>query len=287
MASSRDRQRKLARAKLDRQMARRAASLRRRRRIQAGIGATAALVLVLAGALWAGGVFDSKPADNLDAADETCLWVSQDSGANPEFTEVGKPEATGLPTEGVRTMTIGTNQGGPITAELDLAEAPCAAASISYLAGQGFYDNTVCHEITAEGALRCGDPSGSGFGGPTYTFPDDNIADTGDGPAYPAGTVAMIGAPKGANGSQFLIFFKDFDTDDPQYPVVGKVTDGMKVVEKIGKLPTVENANAEKVKPETDVVIESLTVSAPVAATVAPQPSDATSPQPSSSASAG
>ena len=184
-------------------------------------------------------------------------------------------------------MTIGTNQGGPITAELDLAEAPCAAASISYLAGQGFYDNTVCHEITAEGALRCGDPSGSGFGGPTYTFPDDNIADTGDGPAYPARDGRDDRGPEGANGSQFLIFFKDFDTDDPQYPVVGKVTDGMKVVEKIGKLPTVENTNAEKVKPETDVVIESLTVGAPVAATAAPQPSDATSPQPSSSASAG
>ena len=58
MASSRDRQRKLARARLDRQMARRAARMRRRRQIQAGVGAAAALLLIVAGAVWLGGGFD-------------------------------------------------------------------------------------------------------------------------------------------------------------------------------------------------------------------------------------
>jgi peptidyl-prolyl cis-trans isomerase B (cyclophilin B) len=71
-------------------------------------------------------------------------------------------------------MTVTTDQGGPITAELDLANSPCAAASIAHLASRAFYDNTKCHEITTEGALRCGDPTGTGLGGPTYTFPTEN-----------------------------------------------------------------------------------------------------------------
>ena len=62
MASSRDRQRKLARAKLDRQMARRAAAARRRRQIRAGVGAALALVLIVLGAVWALGGFDSEPS---------------------------------------------------------------------------------------------------------------------------------------------------------------------------------------------------------------------------------
>ena len=108
-------------------------------------------------------------------------------------------------------MTVTTNQGAPITAELDLTKAPCAAASIAYLAEQVFYDNTTCHEITAEGALHCGDPSGTGLGGPTYSFYDEDAADRapsaspasaspapGQPPAYPKGTVAMVANPPGS-----------------------------------------------------------------------------------------
>jgi peptidyl-prolyl cis-trans isomerase B (cyclophilin B) len=62
MASSRNRQRQLARAKLDRQTARRASKARRRRQLRAGIAVTIALIVIVVGALWLGGVFDSKPA---------------------------------------------------------------------------------------------------------------------------------------------------------------------------------------------------------------------------------
>lgn len=92
----------------------------------------------------------------------------------------------------------------------------------------------------------------------------------------------MISNPPGANGSQFLIFFKDFTTTDPKYPVIGKVTGGLDVVEKIGALPTVDNGTGAKVKPKTDVVIQSLTVGEPVTG-AAPAPSGA----PASSPSAG
>ncbi|MCW3817172.1 peptidylprolyl isomerase [Micromonospora sp. DR5-3] len=278
MASSRDRQRKLARAKLDRQMARRAAAAKRRRQIQAGIGTAVVLALIVVGSAWALGAFDSKPEQK--AAEDVCVWTPQDAAANTNLKDVGTPTTTGLPTSGTRAMTVTTNQGAPITAELDLTSAPCAAASISFLAGKSFYDNTKCHEITAEGALHCGDPSGTGLGGPTYSFYDENVPAApepspsaspapNEPPAYPKGTVAMIANPPGANGSQFLIFFKDFNPAKPAYPVIGKVTGGLDVVEKIGALPTVDNGSGAKVKPQTDVVIQSLTVGEPNAAPAA------------------
>ncbi|MER7270132.1 peptidylprolyl isomerase [Micromonospora carbonacea] len=284
MASSRDRQRKLARAKLDRQLARRAARTRRRRQIQAGVGAAVVLVLIVAGSAWALGAFDDDPKQDT-AAEDVCLWTPQDATANTNLKDVGTPATKGLPTSGTRALTVTTDQGAPITAELDLASAPCAGASIAHLAGKGFYDNTKCHEITSEGALRCGDPSGTGLGGPAYSFYDENVPVAPEAspsaspapdepPAYPKGTVAMIANPPGANGSQFLIFFKDFDPDKPAYPVIGKVTGGLDVVTKIGALPTVDNGSGAKVKPKTDVVIQSLTVGEPSTAP-APAPSGA------------
>ncbi|MET7752748.1 peptidylprolyl isomerase [Micromonospora sp. NPDC005367] len=294
MASSRDRQRKLARAKLDRQMARRAARVRRRRQIQAGVGAALILALIVVGSAWALGAFDSDPKENT-AAEEVCLWTPQDGTANTNLKDVGTPETTGLPTEGTRAMTVTTNQGAPITAELDLASAPCAAASIAHLASRSFYDNTKCHEIMAEGALHCGDPSGTGLGGPTYSFYNENVPDAPTPsasasptekrqPAYPKGTVAMISNPPGANGSQFLLFFKDYDPDEATYPIIGKVTGGLDVLEKIGKLPTVDNGAGAKVKPQTDVVLQSLTVSEPTSGAPATTPSDPASPPPSPNA---
>ncbi|MFC0528484.1 peptidylprolyl isomerase [Phytohabitans kaempferiae] len=270
MASSKDRQRKLARAKFDRQMARKAAQTRRKRRIQAGVGAALALVLIVFGTVWVLGGFDSEPTDT--AAADICTWTSQDAAANSNLKDAGLPPTKDLPTTGTRPMTITTDQGAPITVSLDVASAPCASTSLAYLAGNGFYDNTKCHEITAEGALRCGDPSGTGHGGPTYSFYNENVpsapepspspeAAAAQPAVYPKGTVALVGSPPGTNGSQFLIFFKDFSpTESPAYPIVGQVTAGLDVVEKIGQIKTVDNGSGANVKPEKDITIQSLTV---------------------------
>jgi peptidyl-prolyl cis-trans isomerase B (cyclophilin B) len=284
VASSKDRQRKLARAKLDRQMARRAAAARRRRQLRAGVGAALALLLIVLGSVWALGGFDR---DEEPTAASQCEWTPQNAADNQNLKDVGTPPTEGIPTDGTRPMTINTSKGGPIVVELDLAGAPCAAASFAHLAGRSFFDNTKCHEITTEGAVRCGDPSGTGQGGPTYTFfneyvPQQPTASASPGgsqpPTYPAGTVAMIGTAPGGNGSQFLMFFKDFTpTESPAYPVVGRVTNGLDVVKAIGAVETVDNGSGAKVKPKTDVVIESLTVG-PVA-------SDAATPTTTGSAS--
>ena len=276
MASSRDRARKLAREKLDRQLARRAGRQRRRRQIQAGLGAALALVLIVGGIAWLGGAFDGDdPVD--PTASEVCAWTPQNAESNPDLKDVGEPPTSGIPTAGTRPMTITTDQGAPIVVTLDLAAAPCTSASLSYLAGKQFFDNTTCHEITTEGAIRCGDPKGTGQGGPTYTVYNENTplaptpAPSASAPAtppaaplYPKGTVAMIGNPPGANGSQFLIFFKDFTPKtEPQYPIVGTVTGGLDTVTKIGKIPTVADSAGDKVTPKDKITVQSITVGEP------------------------
>ncbi|GGQ53889.1 peptidylprolyl isomerase [Couchioplanes azureus] len=283
MVSSKDRARKLAREKLDRQLARRAAKQRRRRQIQAGVGAAAALLLVVGGVAWLGGAFDSDKSGT-DAADsDVCAWTRQNASTNTSLKDVGEPPTSGIPTSGSRTMTITTDKGAPIVVSLDLVNAPCSAADLAYLAGKKFYDNTTCHELTTEGAIRCGDPSGTGQGGPTYSVYNENVplkpepeprpsgspapSKAPAAPLYPKGTVALIGDPPGTNGSQFLIFFKDFTPKgEPQYPIVGTVTGGMETVAAIGKIPVVANATGDKVKPKEKITVQSVTVGEPSAA---------------------
>jgi peptidyl-prolyl cis-trans isomerase B (cyclophilin B) len=287
VAPSKDRQRKLARAKFDRQQARRAGLERRRRRITAGVGTGLAVLLIIAGVAWAGGAFDSDETTEATEAGDTCLWTPQNAQTNTDLKEVGTPPTKDIPETGTETMTITTDKGDPIVVSMDAENATCAAASFTYLAGKQFFDNTTCHEITAEGAVKCGDPSGTGNGGPTYSFYDENLPagtpqpePSASAPAtaevtYPKGTVAMAGNPPGSNGSQFLVFFKDFTSADPKYSVVGTVTGGLDTVEKIGKIPTVEGDAGEKVTPKDKITIQSLTVGA--AATVAPSASAAQS----------
>ena len=289
MASSRDRARKLAREKLDRQQASRASRQRRRRQIQAGLGAALALALIVGGVAWLSGAFDGDdPVD--PTASDVCAWTPQNATSNPDLKDVGEPPTSGIPTEGTRPMTITTDKGAPIVVSLDLANAPCSSASLAFLAGKQFFDNTTCHEITAEGAIRCGDPKGTGQGGPTYSVYNENtpLAPTPEpsasaaaapaAPLYPKGTVAMIGNPPGANGSQFLIFFKDFTPKaEPQYPIVGTVTGGLDTVATIGKIATVANTAGDKVTPKDKITVQSITVGEPSAAPAATVPSAAPS----------
>jgi peptidyl-prolyl cis-trans isomerase B (cyclophilin B) len=281
VSSSKDRQRKLARAKLDRQMARRAVKERRRRRVLAGVGSGVAVVLIVAGIAWFGGAFSSDDDSATDAADkEICAWTPQSATSNTNLKDVGTPPTTGIPTSGTQTMTVTTNEGAPIVVTLHNDTAPCGAADLSYLASKQFYDNTDCHEITTYGALHCGDPSGTGLGGPTYSVYNENTPAAPDPtasgapaapktPLYPKGTVALIGDPPGTNGSQFLIFFKDYSPAEPQYPIVGSVTGGMDTVTKISKISTVADSAGEKVKPSQKITIKTLTVGASAAAPAA------------------
>ena len=104
-----------------------------------------------------------------------------------------------------RTFTLKTNCG-EIVIEADGVKAPVTVIALAALANGGFFNQTICHRLTTNNiyVLQCGDPSGTGSGGPAYTAPDENLP-TGSGNIYPAGSVAMANSGPGTNGSQFFI----------------------------------------------------------------------------------
>jgi peptidyl-prolyl cis-trans isomerase B (cyclophilin B) len=289
VASSKSRQRELARAKFHRQMARKAASERRRRQVWASVAGFVAVLLIAGGAAWAFGLFDKKAPV---AGPAICSWTPKPA-TDANARDVGTPPTTAdkIPTSGTRNMNI-TFDGGVVEVQLDLVKAPCTSASFAYLASKSFFDNTKCHRLLNEGAfvLQCGDPTASGQGGPAYQFLDENLPDPPQTPAadpsagpsaappaaattvvYPKGTVAMANSGPATNGSQFFIVFKDSEFP-PNYTRFGSVTKGLDVVEKIAAGGTVDNGQGEKSKPATDVFIQSLTVTE---VTTTPQPAPA------------
>jgi peptidyl-prolyl cis-trans isomerase B (cyclophilin B) len=233
----------------------------------------AAIVVVLLCAVVAVGVFvlrlsddattGSGPGDTTasTAAGGTCRWLPVEAASNVNVKDVGTPPQK-VPTNGVQQLTMTTNRG-VITVQVDTGKAPCAAASITHLAGRGFFDGTVCHRLTTEGikVLQCGDPSGTGMGGPAYQFSEENLPTAGGDP-YPVGTLAMAKtqAPH-TTGSQFFIVYGPTPIA-PEYTVLGKVTAGLDVVDAIGRGGAVDAAGntATDGTPKSPVTITALTV---------------------------
>jgi peptidyl-prolyl cis-trans isomerase B (cyclophilin B) len=119
---------------------------------------------------------------------------------------------------------------GVITVRMLTTKAPCTTYSFRFLASQAYYNVTHCHRLTLQGiyVLQCGDPTGTGSGGPGYAFNDENLT----GATYPAGTVAMANAGPNTNGSQFFFTWKDTKLA-PAYTPFGTVIGGMDVLQKI------------------------------------------------------
>jgi peptidyl-prolyl cis-trans isomerase B (cyclophilin B) len=124
---------------------------------------------------------------------------------------------------------------GELTFELDGAKAPQTVASFINLAKTGYWAPSPCHRVTTEGiyVLQCGDPTGTGQGGPGYTFGIENAPKDGK---YPTGVLAMARTQDpNSNGGQFFITYKEtqLPTDGGGYTIFGKVTKGLDIVEKI------------------------------------------------------
>jgi peptidyl-prolyl cis-trans isomerase B (cyclophilin B) len=233
-------------------------------------GAVVAAIVLLGGFVWlavSGTSHAKTSAGGSSAAGASCAWTPAATG-NTALTKTGTPPTKGLPASGTRDMTIATSQG-TITVKLDVTKAPCSAASFTYLASQKFFDNTTCHRLTTTGifVLQCGDPSGSGAGGPSYTYAHENLPSATAG--YPTGVVAMANAndPDG-NGSQFFIVYKDTPIDPStgqsvlpsQYTVIGIVSGGMDVVQKVAAAGADGSNGAGDGKPKLPVKISSVTV---------------------------
>jgi peptidyl-prolyl cis-trans isomerase B (cyclophilin B) len=179
----------------------------------------------------------------------------------PEATPEAAP-AVDLPNAGITesnkaTISFTTNQG-EIVIETTPSLAPLTVNAIAALAQKNYFDKTICHRLTTEGiyVLQCGDPTGTGTGGPGFNIPDENLPEAVEN-NYPAGTVAMANAGPGTSGSQFFLVYQD-TTLGPDYTIWGSITSGLDILKTIASAGVVDGGTDGA--PVSGVTIESTKV---------------------------
>ncbi|HEV3171964.1 MAG TPA: peptidylprolyl isomerase [Actinocrinis sp.] len=276
MASTKDRQRALERARYERVQAKiakqRKVQVRRRR-----VAVLTALAVVLVGGGIAWGVIAASSSSPSTPAAASSPSAAPSASASSTAEPVGyKASGTaaknvGIPTYDAAaaaapyTATIHTSRGDVVFTALT-TKAPYTTFSFEFLAGKNYFDNTPCHRLTTSGiyVLQCGDPTGSGSGGPGYQFQDENLnyfgaPDSSGSVTYKAGTVAMANSGAGTNGSQFFLVYKDSPLQ-PNYTPFGTITKGLDILQTIANGGS-DNANGTgDGKPKLAVTIESVTV---------------------------
>jgi peptidyl-prolyl cis-trans isomerase B (cyclophilin B) len=288
--ASSQRDKELARQRAERQAAREAAGGQRRRQRNTVLASVAAVGLVavaaVAGAASLGG--DGSGTDTVASATTTtapaaAAPASPSATAEPTAAASPTPSASAVapagdpgctyekteepaarevllpPVEGVELtqvydVTIATDRGD-IVFEMDSAQTPCTANNLRSLAHFRYFDDTACHRLTTEGieVLQCGDPTGTGSGGPGYSFADENL----EGATYPRGTVAMANAGPGTNGSQFFLVYGD-STLPPNYTPFGRVTKGLEILDEVAAAGTDDSNGAGDGRPKLPITIKTL-----------------------------
>lgn len=217
---------------------RRQAQVRARRRRVFALVAVVAIVALVGGTLVVSGVAGglggaADPTPTPAAAD--CPTASTQARSGGKLPDPAAAEDRSW----TATVQLCTGSGeSDLVVELDGAAAPQAVASFVSLADQGYFDGTGCHRLTTSGiyVLQCGDPTGTGTGGPGYSYgpienaPEDDV--------YPAGTIAMarVGGDGASMGSQFFVVYEDSTIPSDAaggYTVLGTVTSGLDAVQAV------------------------------------------------------
>ncbi|RDH75046.1 DUF4190 domain-containing protein [Mycolicibacterium moriokaense] len=185
-----------------------------------------------------GGLPAFDPPPNLGA---NCAYPTTTEPAS----KPNKPPRSGrVPTDPAKVSASMSTNRGNIGIQLDNAKSPCTVNSFASLAQQGYFDETSCHRLTTSavlGVLQCGDPSGTGTGGPGYRFANEyptnqyRMTDPAlKAPVeYPRGTLAMANQGSGTNGSQFFLVYQD-SMLPPTYTAFGTIDDtGLATLDKI------------------------------------------------------
>ena len=182
----------------------------------------------------------------------------------PAARDVGVPTFNAAAAEKTYTVTLQTNRGN-VVFTADGKDAPYTVYSFVYLAEKDYFNTTKCHRLTTTGiyVLQCGDPTGTGSGGPGYEFQDENLASLGTpvsgAVTYKAGMVAMANAGPGTNGSQFFLVYKDSPLT-PNYTPFGTITQGLGILKQVAAAGS-NNANGTgDGAPNEPVEIEKVTV---------------------------
>lgn len=146
---------------------------------------------------------------------------------------------------------------GSFTLELFAKDAPKTVNNFVFLAKNNFYNGIVFHRILETFMIQTGDPTGTGGGGPGYSFEDELT-----GPhKYVEGVVAMANAGPNTNGSQFFVNTVDNSKNLPKdYSIFGQVVAGMDTVKKIAATPVTAGPSGEKSSPTEKVTIDSVQI---------------------------
>lgn len=250
--------REIERRRYEKQQARLLAAQRRRQlrlRVVA-ISVVAILVLVVAVVAVVSLTRDTAP----DAAPSGSTTPAPAATYPPRTGNGGALPKASLAQGRSWTGTLATS-AGDIGIELDGAAAPQAVANFVTLAGEGYFDDTVCHRLVTDGihVLQCGDPTATGTGGPGYAWGPIENAPSDD--VYPAGTIAMarVGGDSESMGSQFFLVYEDSQIPSDTaggYTVFGRITSGLDVVTAIADAGTQDGTQ----RPVTDVTIEGVEI---------------------------
>ncbi|MFF4173474.1 peptidylprolyl isomerase [Streptomyces sp. NPDC001744] len=265
MVSSDQRRRQLAREKYVRQQQRREEKRRKARRRNTVVASALAVVLAAGGAVYASVKLTDDGTKGSDgAAGGTPTPGASSSTPAPSRSANPEPELT-VDRNASYDMVLRTNEGA-VTITMDAAKTPRTVNSFKHLADKKYFDGTKCHRLTTQGiyVLQCGDPQGTGTGGPGYTIPDENLDGLGKAGAdgtvtFPAGSVAMAntGQP-GSGGSQFFLVYKDTKLP-PTYTPFGKIdAAGLKAVQDVAAAGVAGGATDGA--PKKAVTIEKATV---------------------------
>lgn len=244
--------------------------------------ASLAVILVVVGGIWYAATRSTE--DEVITADETSttaetpdyqpLALTRTTALGDSVTceypdageaskDISKPATENVPATGTVTVNLTTAQGN-IGMELDRSVSPCTVNAVEHMASEGYYNDTVCHRITTSGiyVLQCGDPSGTGAGGPGFSFaneyPTDEAADLTTPVIYERGTIAMANAGADTNGSQFFLNYEDSPLA-PNYTYFGQISEeGLATLDAIAEGGAGDGAGDGA--PAEEVRIESATV---------------------------
>ncbi len=235
------RERELARAKYERQHQRRLTKAKRTKQRNRIMGGVLVALLVI------GFGINKNKANNVaetPVASASAVAPLVDSCTTPVPTRADNITYKNVPNDSGKTTALSlTTNCGDIEIALDSA-APKTATIMSFLARNKYFDATPCHRLTTSGifVLQCGDPTGSGSGGPGFKFADENLPAATNGTfTYPRGTVAMANSGANTNGSQFFLVYKDSPLP-PNYSVWGQITKGLDVIDAVAGAGVVDGA---------------------------------------------
>jgi peptidyl-prolyl cis-trans isomerase B (cyclophilin B) len=277
VAGKQERQRKLARERHARRLAREAERQERARKVSklaaGGVALLVIVAVVVIGVITLG--HSQKSAAKSVTTPTASATPTATPSATPTASTVAEPATNctytphppasrnvGIPPakpdyKATYQATINTNRGA-VVIDLLNSKATCTVNSFAFLSEKKFYNDTPCPRLVTSGiyVLQCGDPTGTGSGGPGYEFDDENLA----GATYPAGTLAMANSGPNTNGSQFFLVYKNTSLA-PSYTPFGKIVGGLNVLLDIAKGGVKAPLNpAGGGHPKETVTIESVTI---------------------------